>query len=222
VQLFISPFVKQLLIKAFFAPGLCRGIPAAFFRNQGRINVKRNNGLFLFFVVFFAIAGLWFALGSLSLNSFSDDTAAGLNILQGALVYQPPAGYGQMSFGVPFLLKGVMMGPLDPSNGFSMMLVQSPFLNASNGEEFVRGLHSKYRSTTLDVNWRAAGTTPVWINGQFVTMTVKEGANASGCVYRNLSAVLHGKNGAVVLVVTGLASQWDGAAFNSLVQTIKY
>jgi hypothetical protein len=66
------------------------------------------------------------------------------------------------------------------------------------------------------------GTTQVFINGKFVTMTVKDGSNSSGYAYHSLSTALDGTNGRVILVASGLANQWDQAAFNALVRSIKY
>jgi hypothetical protein len=189
--------------------------------------MKQNKGLITILGLITGFIGLLclllpILLGILAANSVSEDSAAASNLMQGTAVYQVPAGYGQMSFGIPFLLKGVMLGPADQQAGISMVVMQSPFLNDSNGEEFARGLHSKYKSTTLDVNWQAVGTTPVFINGKFVTMTVKDGSNSTGCRFHSVSAALDGANGKVILVASGLANQWDQAAFNELVRSIKY
>jgi len=187
---------------------------------------QKNKGWIAAFCLAAALIGLMCALSmslaSLPMNSISEDPAAISGLMRGTVDYRLPQGYGQMYFGLPFLLKGVMIGPRENQNGFSIVIVQSPFLNASNGEAFVRGLHSRYKSNTMDVNWRAAGTTPVLINGRFVSMTVNEGNNSSGCAYRSLSVELKGASGPVILAVTGLANQWDAGAFDALVRSIKY
>ena len=152
----------------------------------------------------------------------SGDGRAFESDLKAAVNYRLPGGYGDFYFGFPLLIKGVMMGPSDQQSTFSIVLVQSPFLNESNGEEFARGLHCKYKSTTLNVDWHVVGTTPVLINGKFINMIVKEGNSSSGYVYHSVSTVLDGGRGKVVLVASGLANQWDQGAFNALVQSITY
>jgi hypothetical protein len=67
------------------------------------------------------------------------------------------------------------------------------------------------------------GTRQVTLKGQAVTLTVSEstGDEASGEALREVMGTFRGQGGAsVMLMATGMASQWDDAALDAFVASI--
>ncbi len=58
------------------------------------------------------------------------------------------------------------------------------------------------------------------VRGQAVTLLVQEGTNGEGSVYREMTGLFDGKNGAVLVNVSAPLAEWDTAAFLKFVESI--
>lgn len=139
---------------------------------------------------------------------------------QNMVDYQAPPGYKQVGGDFLSLFKFVAITAGSNSN-FTILLLQSPFINQSNINEFEEGIVSDGRSSGSDVQWRSMGKTQLFIDGSFCDMDVSEGSDSRGILFRNMTGVINGRSGPVIFMVRGRVDQWDQDGLYAFLRSIK-
>jgi hypothetical protein len=70
-------------------------------------------------------------------------------------------------------------------------------------------------------NMQDVGQEQVFIKGETVTMTVREGAMENGERLRQMSGIFQGRGGPVMLMITGMVDTWDQAMVDQFIASIR-
>jgi hypothetical protein len=129
-----------------------------------------------------------------------------------------PEGY-YTDFGAKF--KGYSIAAFNQGNGQShIYLIQSE--KESDAEKLEKMLiemvpnsrDSQTRMTVIE-------NRPAMVRGQNVTLVISEGVNAEGNSYRQVTTAFNGKGGPAFLVLSESVTQWDQAAVDNFLTSIK-
>jgi hypothetical protein len=170
-------------------------------------------GFFAFYVL--GVAGVAIARNVVTSPSEVADIASGI------AEYTLPPGYDE-EFGMRFL--GFSLVAYATADEHShLMLMQFPPTTRIDQIEMERQLReaTRDRSRFWDTDMRTIERRQVAIRGQEVTLTVSEGTNHEGDVYRAISGVFQGKGGPTLLVMSEPRSQWDEAAVSAFIASIR-
>lgn len=138
--------------------------------------------------------------------------------------YEMPAGYEEM-FAMDMVgVKMVAIGTSSVGADFMMVVLMqfSPRMEISREEVERQVERALTRQIGLgNADWVKVGQEEMIINGEPVTMTVREGTTDYGEHLRQISGLFQGKGGPAMLIVTGESEAWDQAAVDSFVASIR-
>ena len=138
--------------------------------------------------------------------------------------YEIPAGYEEM-FAMDMVgVKMVAIGTSSVDTDFMMIVLMqfSPRVEISREEVERQVEQALTRQIGLgNADWVNVGQEERIINGEPVTMTVREGTTDYGEHLRQISGLFQGKGGPAMLIVTGESEAWDQAAVDSFIVSIR-
>lgn len=146
--------------------------------------------------------------------------AVGLQIAD----YDLPSGYNGMFAMNMMGVKMVAIGPSTVDADLMMIVLMqfSPRMQISREEMESQVEQALARQIGLgNADWVSLGQEERMINGESVTMTVREGTTDYGEHLRQISGFFQGKGGPAMLIVTGESEAWDQATVDSFIASIR-
>jgi hypothetical protein len=138
--------------------------------------------------------------------------------------YDVPSGYAEM-FAMNMLgMKLVAIGPSEPATDFMMiMLMQFPPGMEVSRQQMERQVEQALaRQTGLGrADMTSVGTAEVVINGEPVSLTVREGTTDRGEEMRQITGLFEGKGGPTILMISGEAPAWDQETVDRFIASIR-
>ncbi len=125
--------------------------------------------------------------------------------------YTLPRGYQELMGMDLFTTQYLIIAPSDQRTGTMIMLMQFKSLTAANydpkqmEQQMQQALQGQYARTGT---FQPAGQRPVTIKGETVNLAISEGIQGSARI-RQATGIFTGRNGLVMLMITGDASTWD-------------
>ena len=166
-------------------------------------------------------AGLYVIQGRSVARNVSVEVAADTVVSRDIAEYTVPDGYRQ-DFSVD--AGGLSIAGLRSSSGNGhIYLLQTPGYLHINQAELERQLRESIRNHTLEdeMRLREVGTTQVTIRGEQVQMSVSEGTNSRGKVYRQVLGLYDGSDGTIMLLIAGPLDEWNQGAVDSFLASIR-
>jgi hypothetical protein len=179
-------------------------------------------GMFAAFATLFAfvIAG---AIGFGIARSVHTDLVGVATVASDIAAFDLPAGYGDAwsISGFGFSAVGY-----DGTNGNShIMLAQIPSWVRVDRADIERQAReaARGRSQTWDRDYRfeVVGEQQAVLRGQEVTITIGEGTNHEGDLYREIIAPFDGNEGQALLIIVEPAATWDQAKIDAFLDSIR-
>ena len=138
--------------------------------------------------------------------------------------YEIPAGCEEM-FAMDMVgVKMVAIGTSSVDTDFMMIVLMqfSPRMEISREEVERQVEQALTRQIGLgNADWVSVGQEERIINGEPVTMAVREGTTDYGEHLRQISGLFQGKGGPAMLIVTGESEAWDQATVDSFIVSIR-
>jgi hypothetical protein len=157
----------------------------------------------------------WF--GQKAVQSMTDSPAEVAEIAGDIVDYELPAGY-QARFGMSLL--GLKMAAFGSSEIESqmIMLMQFPENFGGNQAEMEEQMRQALERQTgrRNGNMQTIDQIAVTIRDQEVILTVSEGNGL-----RQMTGVFQGKEGLVMLMISGLIQEWDQAAIDAFIASLR-
>lgn len=137
--------------------------------------------------------------------------------------YEVPAGYSS-EFGTSFFgfdLVALTSGEEDAAN--LIFLMQFPaWVNMDEAQMEEQLRQSIDRQTERrNVQLQVVGQSIVTIRDQEVTLTTSEGTDEAGRTFRQVIGVFQGKGGPTMLMIMGRAENWNQAAIDAFIASIR-
>ena len=165
-------------------------------------------------------------LGTVLLGKFGSDATKSLTSPQAGKAiaakiadYDLPAGYKE-SGGLDMVYQMVVI--TSSSSRMSIILMQFPSGVSATEEEMERQMQSSLNQQQNNYTWTQVEERKVTIKGKEVTINVQEGTSTSSYyTMRREIGVFQGKQGLVMLMAMGDASDWDGASLDQFLASIR-
>jgi hypothetical protein len=167
-------------------------------------------------------AGAFFALRSAS-RAFVTDQAELETIAANVAAYDLPPGYDEL-FGMRFFgFEIIALGSPALSTQPLIMLMNIPAGAGLGQAELERQMAQALRQQEglQNLELAAVGETTVKIRDQNVTLTIREGSDAGGVAYRQVSGIFRGQSGPALLMIQGPQQGWDQGLIDSFVASIR-
>jgi len=133
--------------------------------------------------------------------------------------YQLPPGY-QDGFGVQLL--GFRLVAYVRDERQHIMLMQFPAAAGLSQVEMEQELRQASQHETGELrDLRVVGRQEATIKGEKVVLVVSEGTDAQGQIYRMLSGIFQGRGGPTLLWMAGPVGNWDQAAVDAFIASIR-
>ena len=155
-------------------------------------------------------------------TSMTEDPHEVAQIAHNIVDYQLPRGYREQ-FGISmFGFDMVAFGPENFTDQM-IMLMQFPQFAGLNQAEMEQQMRQSLKEQTgqQDINWQVVDQLDATIRDQRVTLTVQEGTDSKGTVYRQMVGVFGGKNGTAMLMIMAEKQHWDQRAVNAFLASLR-
>ncbi|HEU4324685.1 MAG TPA: hypothetical protein VFS21_16190 [Roseiflexaceae bacterium] len=170
--------------------------------------------------------GLAFSLLSRAVRSglpallWRSDPAFAARTARAMLGYTLPAGFHEQKALVINETRTVLIAPEHHADALRIVLIQEP-----------KSLRNQAWRDTIEAGWtrsiagrryttRLVSTREEPVGGALVALNTREGTDAAGRPVRQLTAVVPGKQGEVILVIVGPLEHWDQAVVDRFVRSI--
>ncbi len=153
--------------------------------------------------------------------TMTEDPQEVAQIAKGMVDYQLPHGYHEQ-FGMSVF--GFDMVGFTPDSGSQViMLMQFPEALGLSRADMEQQMEQSLQQQTgqEDIQMHVVEELDTTIRDQRVTMTVREGTNPDGTVFRQMSGVFEGKNGVVLLMIMAEKQHWDQRAVNAFFVSLR-
>lgn len=138
--------------------------------------------------------------------------------------YDVPPGYQEMFAMNMMGIKMVAMGPSSPTTAFVMIMLMQfpPGMEVSRGEMERQIEQALARQTGLgSAEMTSVGQEEAIIKGELVTLAVREGVTDRGEHLRQITGLFEGKEGPVVLMISGDMAAWDQETVDEFIASIR-
>jgi len=138
--------------------------------------------------------------------------------------YDVPSGYEEMFAMNMMGIKMVAMGPASPTPAFMVIMLMQfpPGMDASRGEmerQIEQALARQIGLGSADMT--SVGQEEAFIKGEPVNLTVREGVTDRDEHLRQVTGLFDGKEGPVVLMISGDVTTWDQEMVDEFIASIR-
>lgn len=167
-------------------------------------------------------AAAFFAFRSLG-RAFITDAGELDTMAANVAAYDLPSGYDEL-FGMRFLgFEIVAIGPTGPAGQTLIMLMQIPADANLNQEEMETQMQEalQQQQSFQDLQLEVVGETTATIRDQTVMLTIREGSDADGRMFRQVSGVFQGNRGPTLVMIQAPLAEWDQALVDEFLASLR-
>jgi hypothetical protein len=153
-------------------------------------------------------------------NTTSNDPGKVAEVAQKIADYQLPSGYKEI---VSMNLLGVSRaGFASKDEHIAIFMFQMPANTQMSSEQFRQQIQQMIeRQTGQSIKLKEVGTRTVSIRSQSVEMSILEGSNSNGEIYRQMMGEFTGKGGPALLMISGSTANWDQASIDQFIKSLR-
>ena len=135
--------------------------------------------------------------------------------------YELPPGY---SLGKAFSLMGIEIAAIVPTtnpHGVTFILFQTPPGAGLSWADIEMQLQRLYPDAFGAAQWESKEHQNVEVRGEATTLTIQEGTDASGALWRKAAGNFRGKSGPAGIIILGPATSWDDELIMAFLATLQ-